>query len=309
MPSMSERMKAALDLSRRLPPQMADRWLEDIMYLAPEFADRLMSSIDKPSLVAYDSLAGREYLLSEFNRDGDSFRSCWSNRYEPPIDDAVFPSSGLRALELHLNSAFESYKNMYFGGGVSSVYLWDVENSVPQAMPVSFNGAILMKKVLTNLSSDFEADACWDSVHVIAVRASGERTDVAHYRTISTALLWLRTGCATASPSASRPRVHLAGTLMKDAECDGALDLGLTSHVVHLGHLIEDMENRMRSSLDAIYFGKTREVLGKLRAFTPQQQREAQTPQQADSVQQRTVPHFKEDLENFLINRKSNFRI
>lgn len=28
---------------------------------------------------------GNDYVQSEFNRDGDSFRSHWSNKYSPPL--------------------------------------------------------------------------------------------------------------------------------------------------------------------------------------------------------------------------------
>ncbi|CAF1571006.1 unnamed protein product, partial [Adineta steineri] len=37
------------------------------------------------------------------------------------------------------NQAFEQYREMYFEGGVSSVYFWDLENG--------FAGVILIKKV------------------------------------------------------------------------------------------------------------------------------------------------------------------
>lgn len=37
------------------------------------------------------------------------------------------PSERLRQLEVEANCAFDQYREMYFEGGVSSVYLWDLE--------------------------------------------------------------------------------------------------------------------------------------------------------------------------------------
>ena len=48
------------------------------------------------------------------------------------------PSERLRKLEVDANSAFDQYREMYFEGGVSSVYLWDLDNG--------FAGVILIKK-------------------------------------------------------------------------------------------------------------------------------------------------------------------
>ena len=48
------------------------------------------------------------------------------------------PSERLRKLEVEANSAFDQYREMYFEGGVSSVYLWDLDTG--------FAGVILIKK-------------------------------------------------------------------------------------------------------------------------------------------------------------------
>lgn len=38
------------------------------------------------------------------------------------------PSERLRKLEVDANHAFDQYREMYFEGGVSSVYLWDLDH-------------------------------------------------------------------------------------------------------------------------------------------------------------------------------------
>ena len=77
-------------------------------------------------------------------------RSPWSNAYIPESPGAPTPSSKLRQLEVSLNSAFVTYKEMYFEGGVSSVYLWDLEEQ--QGRELAFAGVVLLKKSMLNFS-------------------------------------------------------------------------------------------------------------------------------------------------------------
>jgi capping protein (actin filament) muscle Z-line, beta len=51
------------------------------------------------------------------------------------------PSESLRKLEIDANHAFDQYRDMYFEGGVSSVYLWDLDHG--------FAGILLIKKGLS----------------------------------------------------------------------------------------------------------------------------------------------------------------
>ena len=55
------------------------------------------------------------------------------------MDDGFLPSEKLRALEVEANVLFDAYRELYFEGGVSSVYLWDLENG-------GFAGCFLIKK-------------------------------------------------------------------------------------------------------------------------------------------------------------------
>jgi F-actin capping protein, beta subunit. len=57
-----------------------------------------------------------------------NFSSPWSNTYSPPLEDGAMPSESLRQLEIDANAAFDQYRDMYFEGGVSSVYLWDLDS-------------------------------------------------------------------------------------------------------------------------------------------------------------------------------------
>ena len=77
-----------------------------------------------------DPTNGREFLKCEYNRDGDSYRSPWSNRYFPEdavSGEAIYPSSDLLSLEQKFNDIFQRYAHLYFdqGNTLTSVYLFD----------------------------------------------------------------------------------------------------------------------------------------------------------------------------------------
>jgi capping protein (actin filament) muscle Z-line, beta len=54
------------------------------------------------------------------------------------LADGALPSEKLRKLEVAANEAFDTYRDLYFEGGVSSVYMWDLEKG--------FAAVVLIKK-------------------------------------------------------------------------------------------------------------------------------------------------------------------
>jgi capping protein (actin filament) muscle Z-line, beta len=98
---------------------------------------------------------GRDYLLCDYNRDGDSYRSPWSNQFDPPLDgggpggvgasgnsegagEGAVPGERVRRMEIKANEAFDVYRELYYEGGVSSVYFWNLDDG--------FAGVVLLKK-------------------------------------------------------------------------------------------------------------------------------------------------------------------
>jgi len=246
--TLDKQLDAALDLMRRLPPQKAEKNLSDCIDLQPELCEDLLASVDQPLRILKDSETGKDYLLCDYNRDGDSYRSPWSNTYDPPLPDGAKPSEQLRELELNANAAIDSYREMYYEGGISSVYLWDLDHG--------FAGAILIKKV-GDLSTKIKG--CWDSIHVIEVQEkSGGRN--AHYKLTSTIMLWLQTSKAASGT------MNLGGNLTRQVEKDNPLNEA-NSHIANIGRLVEEMENKMRNTLNEIYFGKTKDIVNDLRSM------------------------------------------
>ena len=80
----------------------------------------------------------------------------WSDSKSDPT--ALDP---LRKLEVDMNNAFDQYRELYYDGGISSVYLWETTDDVE-----SFAGSVLFKKA--GLGSQM-IKGCWDSIHVFEV--------------------------------------------------------------------------------------------------------------------------------------------
>lgn len=245
---MSEQqLDCALDLMRRLPPQNIEENLAGLIDLVPSLCEDLLSSVDQPLKIAKDKESGRDYLLCDYNRDGDSYRSPWSNKYDPPLPDGTLPSAKLRKLEIDANNAFDTYRDMYFEGGVSSVYLWDLADG--------FAGVILIKKVGDGSK---KIKGSWDAIHVVEVTEKGSQST---YKLTSTVMLWLQT-----SKSGSGI-MNLGGSMTRQAEQTVTVN-DANPHIANIGHMVEDMEISMRSTLNEIYFGKTKDIVNDLRVVS-----------------------------------------
>jgi len=242
---MSEhQLDCALDLMRRLPPQNTEEHLANLIDLVPDLCEDLLSSIDQPLKIAKDPDSQRPYLLCDYNRDGDSYRSPWSNTYDPPLSDGALPSERLRRLEIQANEAFDTYREMYFEGGVSSVYLWDIDNG--------FAGVVLIKKAGDGSRN---IKGCWDAIHVVEVVEKGR---TAHYKLTSTIMLWLQTSKAASG------LMNLGGSMTRQIEQETNVN-DSQPHIANIGKMVEEMESKMRSGLNDIYFGKTKDIVNDLR--------------------------------------------
>ncbi|XP_015122852.1 F-actin-capping protein subunit beta isoform X2 [Diachasma alloeum] len=271
---MSEQqMDCALDLMRRLPPQQIEKNLSDLIDLVPSLCEDLLSSVDQPLKIAKDKESGKDYLLCDYNRDGDSYRSPWSNTYDPPLEDGSMPSERLRKLEIDANHAFDQYRELYFEGGVSSVYLWDLDHG--------FAGVILIKKAGDGSK---KIKGCWDSIHVVEVQEKTTGRN-AHYKLTSTAMLWLQTnkhGSGT---------MNLGGSLTRQVEQDWPIT-ETSPHIANIGRMVEDMENKIRNTLNEIYFGKTKDIVNGLRSvqsLADQRQQAALRQDLAAALQRRNA--------------------
>lgn len=169
----------------------------------------------------------------------------------------------MRKLEIEANQAFDQYRSMYFEGGVSSVYLWDLDHG--------FAGVILIKKAGDGSK---KIRGCWDSIHVVEVQEkNGGRN--AHYKITSTAMLWLQTNKEQSGV------INLGGSLTRQVEQDTSVNEA-NSHIVNIGRMVEDLENKIRGTLNDIYFGKTQNIVSSLRSVTSLEDKRNQNNLQAE---------------------------
>ncbi|GAA5866249.1 hypothetical protein JCM8547_007216 [Rhodosporidiobolus lusitaniae] len=264
--SDDDALSSALDLLRRLPPSRVRQNLDSLVNLLdPDTGDDLLSSVDAPLSVKQCAGTGKDYLVCDYNRDGDSYRSPWSNTYDPPLEEGTEPSPKLRQLEVAMNDAFDVYRDLYYEGGVSSVYLWDVDDG--------FAGVVLIKKT----SEGGGATSSWDSVHVFE---SSERGRSASYKLTSTVMLYMTKPLLPGQQQQqqkeeegkkSEGEVQLGGSMTRQHELTSPLDPSSTSslhqsHIVNVGKLVEDMEFKMRNLLGEVYFSKTKDIISTLRS-------------------------------------------
>lgn len=254
--SADEKYDAACDLISRLDPTKVKNHLQNIISLDPELAEGLLSTIDVPLTVKRDSKANsKEFLCCDYNRDLDSHRSPWSNQYFPELSDedvseSPFPSEPLRALEQICNDSFELYRDLYYEGGVSSTYLWDVDDTN------DFSGVVLFKKAET-------AEAQWDSIHVIAVKHNDDGNNV-DYEVTTTVILQLEN-------LSEEHRLLLSGNLTRETvktmnlKYTSTVEQIAQSHASNIGSIIEDIESKLRSLLEVVYFEKTMDIYHVLR--------------------------------------------
>ena len=109
----------------------------------------------------------RTHISSPFLLTLYYFRSPWSNQYEPALDDGAMPSERLRKLEIDANTAFDQYREMYFEGGVSSVYLWDLDHGFAGRLNEqltlvnSIKCTVLLSKIYTFIGRSYSYQEGW----------------------------------------------------------------------------------------------------------------------------------------------------
>ncbi|GKA48486.1 probable F-actin-capping protein subunit beta, partial [Tanacetum coccineum] len=244
-------MEGAMALMRRIPPKHTEKALNALISLLPTHSSHLLSQIDYPLQVLCDMDNSREFILCDYNRDADSYRSPWSNKYHPPLKEGLHPSLELRKLEIEANEVFTVYRDQYYEGGVSSVYLWEDDDQE------GFSACFLIKKDGSKYAHGrrgYLNEGGWDAIHVIEV--GPEQEGIANYCLTSTVMLSMTTDHETSGT------FSLLGSIRRQMKADLSVADG---HLCNMGKMIEELEGKLRYSLDQVYFGKTKEMICKLR--------------------------------------------
>lgn len=252
---------AALSLLQRLPPQDLEATLDGFAKISPHFEHALEPYVSRPLQLKRDDQENKYFIACEYNLDGDTHRSPWSNKYFPPpagdsSEEALFhPAERLRRLEETSNEVFDAYKTNYYEGGVSSVYLWELEDG--------FAGAFLIRR---ELGSDpkMPCKGIWDSVHVVEMREPPPNSNMAHYKLTSSVMLHMQSVEHDAGAE-----TELASHITRQAESkpDIRKKAGEDFHLLQIGHMIEEMEISIRQSIDGLYLAKQHEILCAVRSL------------------------------------------
>lgn len=89
-------------------------------------------------------------------------------------------NSYLRCAQIDANMLLDAYREVYYTGGVSSVYLWDLEEAGTEggqggggSAAGSFAGCFLILKRVGGGGGEDEAVGCWETSHVVQVCTRG----------------------------------------------------------------------------------------------------------------------------------------
>jgi len=248
-----EQLVSALNLSRRMPPSSVENSLAGLIELVPSLTDELLTNVDQPLKVEKDPVSGKSFVLCDYNRDGDSYRSPWSNEYFPKMDDGFLPSKRLRDLEVTANQLFDTYRKLYFEGGYSSAYFFDTDESDDKAFGACF---LIHKDVDTEKTLK---KGWWDSIHVFS---ANEETD-GHYTYKLTTTVMI----SMVIENDHVGNVDLSG-LRTQQDTKRFQVTADSPHIANMGKMLEDMELRIRNAIEGIYIQKTREVINGMRSAT-----------------------------------------
>jgi len=250
---LDEKLNSALNLMRRMPPSSTENSLAGLLELAPELTDELLTHVDQPLKIMDDTKKNLKFVLCDYNRDGDSYRSPWSNEYFPPMDDGFKPNAKLRELEIQANKLFDVYRKLYFTGGNSSAYFFETNDE--DEKDGGFGACFLIHK-----KNDAEKGALkkgvWDSIHVFEViKGDGKEYTYKLTTTVMISLILNSDDIGISDLSGLRTQQH-EDTKIATSDSD---------HIKHMGQMLEDCETRIRNEIEGIYIQKTRTVVNGMR--------------------------------------------
>jgi capping protein beta len=186
--------KNCLQLYKLLSPNNAEynfNAISSLIYEDDENLSTFTQKVEVPTTICTEDIQG-DFLCCEFNRDGDSHRSPFTNKYfpKPEEDDGEMKQipSELRVLEEKLNKIFKSYVRAYYTPyAIYSVYCDSVDEDINNGFLVN----VRIKNPIVSQTKSLNA-GCWDSNNIIEVKyIHGDPSRTIEYRISSSAYLTL----------------------------------------------------------------------------------------------------------------------
>ena len=286
--------------SKLLPTKKIPEFLNNIVsdFITQEGKKELHKIIASPLCINTSDSIG-SFITSEFNHDGDSYRSPWSNEYFPTTEGHKLLPNELRELEVRLNKLVKLYTKLYYGEqAISSTYIWEQGDAISSG----FNCAVLIKNNIDKKKGIINSSL--DSINVINVKFIKERDKTterikAVYKIYTTMLYEVNFG--------KFANCGFSGNVSKLGEESAypSTHLDYDTHCENIGKIVENMENYLRSSLDEIYMKKTDEIIAKMRnTFIIGRQNNIQRENLKSffNVFEKKVPSKKIDMEEDILN-------
>ncbi|CAN6687088.1 unnamed protein product [Malus baccata var. baccata] len=229
-------MEAAMGLTSRMPPKHTEPALFALLSLLPYHRAALWF----PEIqVLCDMEYGKQFILcvnitETQTLTGKTLRgrlSPWSNKYHPPLEDSSLPSLELRKLEVEANDIFAIYRDQYYEGGISSFYMCEDDNE-------GSVGCFLIKEDGSKTGQGrrgYLQEGAWDAIHVIEGH-SNKQTN----KYINSA----QARFAYEAVVSTKPSSFSGSTFTKKPL------------------MIEEIESKLRNSLDQVYNGLRIFILG-----------------------------------------------
>ena len=201
------------------------------------------------------------FIECDINKDGDSYRSPWSNQYFPNIESNKFLPNELRQLEEKLNTFIKLYTKMYYGeSAISSVYFKIKDNSIS-------NGFYCYTLIKNNISKSdkLKENSFIDSIHITTItfmreNAQGKEQIKAIYKTKSNFIYDIKlkdfdNACFNGNNKTAENT--------KTAYLDNYFDN--ETHISLIGSFIEENEEILRNQIDGYTLEKNNSICNDIR--------------------------------------------
>ena len=216
--------------------------------MSNEIESEFNQKIEKVLTICRDDALG-DFIQSEFNSEGETYRSPWSNKYFPMTETPRYPPSELRQLEVYFNKIFKEYARLYYGEkAVSSIFVWEQGESIDNG----FSCALMVK----NCPGSESAYSEWDTTSLVTVKflkeKEREQERLKAIYNITCTMMYKIKIC----------EVEISGALTIQNEDSQYIKthLDYESHIEKIGKLLEFTETNMRNTIDEIYIKKSNEV-------------------------------------------------
>lgn len=201
------------------------------------------------------------FVMSDFNRIGESFRSPYSNEYYPPVNVAKYPPEELRKFEISFGSLVKIYTKLYYSASaVSSVYTWDLGDSITNG----FGVCVLI------CSSDDKIISTINSVNIFGIKFSTEVVKNKEYLKVYYKLQSTMSNVVSLDDSAG-----FNTSVSKSSEDSVYIPdyLDYDTHFERIGKLMESTENSLRVSLEEIFLNKVISIISSSKVSSEQSKR------------------------------------